>query len=154
MKWFTQKQPNVDPKYAEVLKHHAGWFTTLAGDGETDGLRDLIVHRLVRTELIFQPGKTPAENRVHSFLYGVVKETTHTSQSLESLIQPMMARLFEFLDHYVIHFAARVGSDFGCRVVDWDNPRSSLWFQVEGEYRSEWLFPPLSRTGLDAPKQS
>jgi hypothetical protein len=94
--------------------------------------------------LIFQPGKTPAENRVHSFLYGVVKETAHTTQSLESLIKPMMAELFEFLDHYVIHFAARVDSELGCRLMDWRDPRSSLWFQIEGEYRSEWLFPLLS----------
>ncbi len=153
MKWFTQKQPNVDPQYAEILEHHAGWFTTLAGDGETEGLRDLIVHRLVRTELIFQPGATPAENRIHSFLYGVVKETTHTTQSLESLITPMMAELFEFLDYYVIHFATRVGSEYGSRLIDWGDPRSSLWFQIEGEYRAEWLFPLLSKTVPGNPKQ-
>jgi hypothetical protein len=56
----------------------------------------------------------------------------------------MMAELFEFLDHYVIHFAARVDSELGCRLMDWRDPRSSLWFQIEGEYRSEWLFPLLS----------
>jgi hypothetical protein len=151
MKWFTQKQPQVDPEYGEILRNHSGWFTTLAGDDETDGLRNLIVHHPVRTELIYQPGRTPTENRVHSFLYGVMKQTDHTTQSLESLIQATMAKFFEYLDHYAIHFSAKVGSQMGCRLMDWENPRSSCWFQIEGEYRSQWLFPLLSKPFTDAP---
>lgn len=151
MKRFTQtKQPRIDPGYAEILEKYSGWFKTLAGDSNMDGLRDLIVHHMVRTELMYQPGTTPAENRVHSFLYGVVKETAHTTESLEPQIQQMVANFFEFLDHYVLHFAARISNDLGTSLMDWDDHRSSLWFQIEGEYRSQWLFPRLSEPPMDA----
>jgi hypothetical protein len=58
IKWFTQKRPEVDPEYAQILKLHSNWFTTLAGDKRREGLRDLVVHGMVRTQLIFQPGVT------------------------------------------------------------------------------------------------
>ena len=144
MKWFTQKRPGVDPDYAKILEDHTSWFTTLAGDSKTDGLRDLIVHGMVRTELIFQPGKTAAENRVHSFLYGLIKPPTDNTLTLETSIQQMMAEFLEYLDHYAIHFAARVGGEMGCELLDWRNPRSSLWFEIEGEFGSEWLFPTIT----------
>jgi hypothetical protein len=143
MKWFIQKQPEVDPEYAQILKGHSNWFTTLAGDGKREGLRDLIVHGMVRTELIFQPGATQADNRVHSFLYGLIKSPTENAQTLENLIRQMMAEFLEYLDHYAIHFAARVGHEMGCVLLDWNNPRSSLWFQIEGEFDSQWIFPSL-----------
>jgi hypothetical protein len=145
MKWFTQKRPEVDTQYAEILKSHTGWFTTLAGDSKTDGLRDLIVHGMVRTELVFQVGTTPAENRVHSFLYGIVAPAANTTRTLEASIQQMMKELCEYLDHYAVHFAAKVGAEMGCELLNWTDPRSSLWFQIEGEYRSQWLFPFITR---------
>lgn len=148
MKWFTQKRSKADPEYSAILRNNSRWFTTLAGDDTTDGLRDLIVHRLVRTELILQPGSTPADNRVHSYIYAVVKETAHTTRSLESLIELMVAELFEYLDNYAIHFATRIGSEMGCTLVDWNDPRSSYWFQVDGACRSEWIFPCISKPSL------
>jgi hypothetical protein len=149
MKWFTQKRPEVDPQFSEILKRHTNWFTTLAGDSRTDGLRDLIVHGIVRTELIFQPGKSPADNRIHSFLYGVIRPANDTARTVESLIQQMMAEFFEFLDHYVVHFAAKVSDEVGRELLDWKAPRSSLWFEIEGELDSQWLFPPIGQEGAD-----
>lgn len=144
MKWFTQKRPDVDTQYSEILKSHTSWFTTLAGDSKTDGLRDLIVHGMVRTELMFQIGTTPAENRVHSFLYGITAPTSNTTRTLEVSIQQMMQELCEYLDHYSFHFAAKVSAEMACELLNWADPRSSLWFQIEGEYGAKWLFPSIA----------
>lgn len=65
--------------------------------------------------------------------------------TLETSIQQMVAEFFEFLDHYAIHFAARIGKEMGCELLGWKKPRSSLWFEIESEPGSEWLFPPITR---------
>jgi hypothetical protein len=57
----------------------------------------------------------------------------------------MMVQFMEYLDHYAIHFSARMGQEMGCRLLDWNDPRSSLWFQIEGEFDSQWIFPLVAR---------
>ncbi|HUZ97191.1 MAG TPA: hypothetical protein VMU57_19985 [Edaphobacter sp.] len=150
MKWFTRSRPEFDTQYAEMLRSHTNWFTTLAGDSKTDGLRDLIVHGMVRTELLFQAGTTPAENRVHSFLYGIAAPTVNTTRTLEASIQQIMTELCEFLDLYAIHFAAKVGAEMGCELLNWADPRSSLWFPIQGEYGAQWLFPSITTHDIAA----
>jgi hypothetical protein len=145
IKWFTQKRTDVDPEYAQILKQYSNWFTTLAGDSKREGLRDLVVHGMVRTQLIFQPGATQMDNRVHSFLYGFIRSQAESTQALEPLLQRMMAEFMEYLDHYTMHFSARIDREIGCKLVDWNDPRSSLWFQIEGEFDSQWIFPPVVR---------
>ena len=70
--WFIKKRTTFDLEYAEILKDQTDWFTMLAGDSDEEGLRELIMHRMVRTQIFYQPGKVQDENQVHTFLYGHV----------------------------------------------------------------------------------
>jgi hypothetical protein len=145
-KWFTDKVPDIDPEYAHILRNQGRWFTALAGNSSERGLRDSVVHDMVRTQLLYQPGTTPDQNRVHAFIYGNASSAVN---SLIPAIQNLVAELFAYLDSYVIHFSNRLEQEIGGSLLDWEDCRSSLLYTFEGELASRWLYPTLtpSRVG-------
>lgn len=119
-KWFIEKMPDVDPEYAAILQSETNWFTTLAGDKPGHGLRNYVVHRMVRTQLFFVPGKTPDENQVKAFLYG---GSDIRGVDLLPTIENMVKEFFVFAEYHDQMF--------------------SLLFQFENELPSAWLFPHI-----------
>lgn len=141
--WFLNKKRNVDPEYATILEHQTNWFAILAGAEHGEGgLRNLLIHESVRTQLFYQPGETPDHNCIHAIMYGGpdVKVT-----NLVPHLQQLTKELFLFLDSYVKHFVARIEQAFGGPLPEAHLPSFSLLYQFEKELPSEWLYPAISR---------
>jgi hypothetical protein len=136
-RWFIEKKPTFDPQYAEILKNQTNWFTTLAGDSDEEGLRELIIHRMARMQIFYQPGKVPDENQVHTFLYGDVGLKVG---SLLPTVQKLVDELCIFLDSYFDHFSKRVELQFGGRLP---HPFGTVLFEFEGRLASAWLYPQI-----------
>ncbi|MGA2074542.1 MAG: hypothetical protein ABSH52_13660 [Terriglobia bacterium] len=144
IKWFTNKMPRVDPEYSEILTAHSNWFHTLAGTSDKgkahDGLRDAVVHRIVRMQLFYQTGGRLNFNRVHAFLYG---DTANEGQSLIPMIQKMVDGFFQFLDRYVAHFNDRIYREWGGRMLDLSDERSTVLYESVLNIPSSWLYPVI-----------
>lgn len=138
--WFIEKRRSVDPGYADILEKQAKWFTTLAGEHHGEGLRDLIVHKMVQTQLFYQPGETPDQNRVHAFLYD---SNGVKGASLVPEIQKLTEELFLFLDSYVAHFVPRIEQMFGAALPEFHTPNFPLFFQFVKDLPSAWLYPRI-----------
>jgi hypothetical protein len=132
------KWEETDPEYAGILRAQTSWFSTLAGDTSGEGLRDLIVHKMVRTQLFYQPGQTPDHSRVHAFLYGPdgIKGGT-----LVPTIQKLVDELFLFLDSYVAHFMEQIERKWGGALRETRDPRFSVLYEFEDSTPSAWLYP-------------
>jgi hypothetical protein len=133
--WFIKKRSAFDPQYTKILKTQTHWFTTLSGDSEEEGLRELVIHRMVRTQVFYQPGKVPDENQVQAFLYGDVGSQ---DGSLLLTVQKLVDELCLFLDSYFEHFSEKVESQFGGRLS-----LETVLFEFEAELPSAWLFPQI-----------
>lgn len=136
--WFIKKRPGFDTPYAQILKTQTSWFTTLAGDSEEEGLRELVIHRMVRTQVFYQSAKAPDENQIHAFLYGDVGSQ---GVSLLPAIQKLVDELCIFLDSYFEHFSRKVELQFGGKLSP-----GTILFEFEGDLPSAWLFPQVSKT--------
>lgn len=135
MKWFIKK-PGVDPAYTEILKNHTEWFQTLAGDATRDGLRDLTVHHMYRTQLFYQPGQTGEENKVHAFLHDGMSSTGSIIPSIQKVADGM----FAFLDLYVNHFVPKVSQEIGAQLLDLSTD-SCVLLEFPTDLPSSWLYP-------------
>jgi hypothetical protein len=146
-KWFTGAKADVDPGYSEILRRHTSWFYTLAGNPDQgkahDGLRDAVVHRIVRMQLWYQPGASSDLNRVHAFLYG---DTANEGQSLIPMIQKMVDECFQYLDRYVVHFNDRIQGEWGGQILDLSDERSTVLYESVLDIPSGWLYPVIDST--------
>lgn len=141
--WFLKVRRDADPKYAAILEGHTNWFITLAGDGQVQGLRDLIVHKMVRSDLLYLPGETPDQNRVLTLLYGAkTRKQGGTVINLLAELQQLLTGLFEFLDLYTVHFTERLQEAIGGGLPE---PTGSLLYRFnDGRLASDWLYPQLT----------
>lgn len=112
---------------------------TLAGDSNQDGLRDMIVHHMYRTQLFYQPGQTGEQNRLHAFLYGGVSSTGSVLPSIQKVVDDM----FQFLDLYVKHFVPKVEQQIGASLFDLRNEHTCVFFEYSADLPSSWLYPPV-----------
>jgi hypothetical protein len=135
--WFIKKRASFDPRYAEILKNQTAWFTALAGGANEEGLRELVVHRMIGTQLFYRPGKVPDENQVQAFLYGNVGSS---GGNLLPTIQKLVDDLCLFLDSYFDHYSKKLGVEMGGQLV---SPSGTLLFEFEGHLPSAWLYPEI-----------
>jgi hypothetical protein len=135
-KWFIEKRTAVDPQYAEILKDQTTWFATLAGDSDEYGLRDIVVHRMARTQIFYKPGKVPDENQVAAFLYDDVGPMVG---DLLPKIETLVDELCIFLDSYFDHFSKKVQAQLGGQLPE----SGTVLFEFQGRLRSAWLYPQL-----------
>jgi len=136
-KWFLEKRRSVDPTYTAILENQTNWFTALAGDSDEEGLRNLVIHRMVRMQLFYQPGKSPDTNQVHAFLYGDVGSQVG---SLLPTVQKLVDELCIFLDSYFEHFSRSVELQFGGQLP---HPIGTVLFEFEDRLPSSWLYPRI-----------
>jgi hypothetical protein len=142
-KWFQQPDNTVDNEYAAILRDESEWFVLLAGHGNTKGLRDLIVHRMIRTQLFF-PLSNASKRPVSAFFFGENDENfVDVLQSIEKIV----GGLCSFLDCYVEHFAKAVNIQLGTTALRFDIP-SLNFFAFEGELLSGWLYPRIDPSKL------
>jgi hypothetical protein len=141
LKWFTKMGRDLDPLYRTLLANNTAWFDILAGKQHGDGLRDVVVHQMVRLQLMYLPSRGGEKSQVAAFIFG--RSARWKSGNLLSLIQALVRDMFVFFDRYVEHFNELAGACLGRAPLGLTDPRSSLLFEYEQALASAWLYPKI-----------
>jgi hypothetical protein len=143
-KCFMDKRPDFDPKYAEILRTYQGWFKTLAGKGESEGLRDAITHRFGRYQLGWNVGDKSDEFEFRASLIG---DAGFVCENLVPTLKSMMADYYFYLDRIYMYFTERLRAELGDEVIPAGDKLAQyarFTWEEGSSFPSFWIYPTLT----------
>lgn len=143
MKWFIQKNPKFDSDYRTILLENTEWFRVLAGDQNSQGLRDVLTHY----RGTYQMGwLNEIPKNIEDLKASMINESGYIEEDLIPEIIKVMELYFVYLDLTYYHFIEVIRKQtqaLDLLVVRGEVPYITI---SDAPLRSMWIYPKLQET--------